>query len=231
MSKLWGWLRGVAVAAGLLLAVGLLVGALFLGGYHMLRYVLAPRLGWVSPAQAFAENLRVATSPVRRLEERETALQHLLGMREYAATLTPAARVEAIALLANMALNELLPLDLRYDAARVQMLIAAANTADTSTAAVLEQTAPVQRAELAAADAKVQAAKRARLAELIALQGEAFGAASPERTRLIVELVRQTPCDRQLLQWIEELKHRDGVGTVERSFLFGIAKQSEASCS
>lgn len=198
--------------------------AIAIGGWHFWRYVAAPRLGVLSEADRWEESLRVATSAFRTLDEKQAALAVMLSLEKHAATLSDETRHSVVQALDNVVLMVEYPLDLKYAAARVQAMLGRGPT--------YPATRPVESSASGAGTAAVASPALAerRLQALVDLRGEPFREASAERTRLLVESFRRDPCAPLLAERITALERRDDLGTVERSFLYGMREERRQRC-
>src|SRR5690606_22460269 len=112
--------------------------------------------------------------------------------------------------------------DLKYAAARVQtMLLPSAAPVETASSATTATSPPTAEAVDPVGE----------LRRLAGLGGPAFREASAARTRLLVEAVRREPCRRDLAEIVGALEEREDLGTVERSFLYGIRDEQRHRCS
>lgn len=227
MNGIGTWLRRGAIAAGLGLAIGLNALALAVGGWHFYRYVVAPRFDWVSSEQAWDEQMRMATSRVRRIEEREAALEEMLEMKSYARSLSEPARRRALEKLGRLVRTPDVPLRLKYKVARVQAVLR--GEAD-------ERSTPGKSgAEKASAGRVTWSSFEEGVGRLRALvrraATEPVEDSSAVRTRLVVELFRQQPCDPELLQLVRELAANDALPRIERGFVHGTLAERDRRCS
>lgn len=208
----------------LTITVVLLINAFVIavGGWHFWRYVVAPKVGALDEADRWNERLLIATSAFRTIEEKQLALEAMAEQAEYAATLSEPERRRVARALDNLILMTEYPLDLKYAAARVQaMLLPSEAPVDTAPSATTAATSPIAEVVDPVGE----------LRRLTALVGPAFREASAARTRLLVEAVRREPCRRELAEIVAALKERKDLGTVERSFLYGIRNEQRQRCS
>lgn len=218
-----GLRQGVLIVV-VLGAVAVNLFAIGLGGWHLWRYVVAPRAGLVDEDARWQEGMRVATSAFRRLDEKERALDNLLALRSHASTLTEAVRARDAAALDDVVLQLDYPLDLKYKAARVQAMLRGNDGGAGAPPGLRREATP------SAEPGPDAAAALHRLDTLSGAVGPAFREHSAERTRLVVELFRSRPCDPDLARLVRSLVDREDLGTVERSFLFGVRREQEQRC-
>ncbi len=216
-------LRSWPVLLTVVFVIGVQGLAIGIGGWHFWRYVAAPRLGVLTDADRWEESLRVATSAFRTLDEKQAALETMLTLGDYVRTLGEDVRLNAIAALDNVVLMVEYPLDLKYAAARVQAMLGREPLpAFAATIATGATASPVIAVDLRTAQARLRA--------LVDLRGDAFREASAERTRLLVEEFRRDPCAASFSALIHDLERREDLGTVERSFLYGMREERQQRC-
>jgi len=215
------WMRRLLLGVVMLGIFAGLLFALGLGGWHLYRYELAPRLGWVSARAAFQEQIRVATSPFRTLPEKEAALDDLLAEPEYFVPLTEGRRAQLINDFAELVAHTDYPRELRYKAARVQALARGAEiTAATARQPTSAVTTPID-----------PAAKLARLQTLSKPETDIDRQLRAERTQLLLELFRAEPCRAELAEILEQLhRQRAHLDVIEKSFLYGIRNDRQQQC-
>ncbi len=223
------FLKDAFLWLGIAGALALNAVALSIGVWHLYRYVIAPEIGLLSDEERWTEHFRVSTSAFRRLEEKSQSLAILSELGDYAATLSETARTTQAERLNDLVLNPELPLDLRYQAARVQALLVptpprpapAPTTPETSVATAVEQPGQTDSAT----------GPGARLRTLAGVVASELASTSPERTRLLISAFRSDPCNDELGSLIADLVGRDGLPLVERSFLHGMLNQEKELCS
>lgn len=215
--------RSWPVLLTVIFVIGVQGLAIGVGAWHFWRYVAAPKLGVLSDADRWEENVRVATSAFRTLDEKQAALETLLTLGDYVRTLPEDVRLSAIAALDNIVLMVDYPLDLKYGAARVQAMLGRGPQGSPAA------TAPSETATGPSPDDDRQEVL-AHLRALVGLRGNAFREASPERTRLLVEAFRRDPCAPSFSALIHDLERRPDLGTVERSFLYGMREERQQRC-
>lgn len=215
-------LRSFPTLLTIAVVLGINAFVIGVGGWHFWRYVVAPKVGALDEADRWKERLQIATSAFRTIDEKQVALEAMAGQAEYVATLSEPERRRVARALDNVILMIEYPLDLKYAAARVQaMLLPSAAPVEMVPSATTAASSPI-----AVAVDPVRELRR-----LTALVGPAFREASAARTRLLVEAVRREPCRRELAEIVVALEAREDLGTVERSFLYGIRNEQEHRCS
>jgi hypothetical protein len=220
-------LRSWPVLLTVVFVVGVQGLAIGVGAWHFWRYVAAPQLGVLSDADRWEENLRMATSAFRTIDEKQAALETLLTLEDYVRTLGVDVRQAAIIALDNIVLMIDYPLDLKYAAARVQAMLGRGPQARPVAGTAVTASAEVASRPVGADDPQ---AAQTRLRALVGLRGDAFREASAERTRLLVEAFRRDPCAESFSDLIQDLERREDLGTVERSFLYGMRQERQQRC-
>lgn len=207
------WLALLAGVCGNLLVLAI-------GGWHVYRYEIAPRLGWLDVEERWRENVTIATSAFYKPDEKVVALDRLLAMRDYAATLSDVERRRVADRLREVALIEFFPLDVKYKASRARAMLIGERQVAAALPVVVDPDA----------DAATRAAEFAAIAASVTATADGLRRSSPERTRFFVERFRQDPCQDELVQLLERFLARDDLPPVERSFLFGIQAEYKARC-
>lgn len=206
----------------LLAASAMLIAAIGVGGWHLYRYVLAPSLDLVSSEEQLREQVQIATSPFRTLSEKRRALDRIVELREHVDELEPAERRAGARALTDVVRMPDYALEIKYKAARAQAILSDRPLGSVDVG---------RRPPVTEAVGREFEARLSRLRALTAVTGTEFREGSSDRTRLLVGLFREDPCDADLHGVLRDLAERERLPTVERSFVFGMLSQRRDLCS
>lgn len=195
--------------------------------WHLYRYILAPRMGWLDPRDRFFELVRITASPYRPPEDRDRALTELKKMIPWArSTLSPKEMDQAIQKLMDSLERYETPLKYRYEILKILDLLQGKGEESQSLSSLSTPTlpaAPSPQDKGASSPAPLSFSgvgdgkkALARLRELAQLTGSDFARTQRERVRLLMEHRLNYPCDRELLPLVETLEKRNDLSPYER---------------
>lgn len=210
------------VVLGAIVALFVLL-QLFLIGisvWHLYRYILAPRMGWVDPRSRFFELIRISASPYRPPKDRDQAISELRSsIPTLRRILSPQDIAEGGKRLRLSLEQYETPLSYRYELLKLVDLLESGEEKlppETSPSIPPSASQDLTQASIHLPSSTENSYQLSHLKELSELKGEEFFRSQAERVRLLMEIRLRSPCDSQLRPIIETLEKRPDLRPYER---------------